>query len=250
MCAGLVLLASMLVWSCNGCERKKSPQRKPDRQEESHECDFASDCASNNPCVEVDCVDGRCVEDSLSADTICLEATACQRAAHCDGRGHCVPGEPVSVDDGNLCTADSCQPTRGVVHEPVPVDDSDACTVDACDPRTGKVTHEPVEIDDGDECTLDACDPKTGVTHTGASPKYTCESSCGDGFHASSRRLSTDCGPIPQLQSFCQPNCGAAFYTCDSTCPEGYRGGTQRPSSECGPNSEPRTFCKRDTGGE
>ena len=35
------------------------------------------------------------------------------------------------MDDGDACTADSCDPQAGVVHTAVNVDDGDACTVDA-----------------------------------------------------------------------------------------------------------------------
>ncbi len=49
----------------------------------------------------------------------------------------------------------------------VSVDDGNPCTVDACDPATGQVTHVPKNVDDGVACTVDACDPATGlVTHT------------------------------------------------------------------------------------
>ncbi len=72
---------------------------------------------------------------------------------------------PASVDDGNICTADSCDPATGVVtHAPVSVDDGDACTVDACDPIAG-VTHTPVAVDDGVACTTDSCSGGVAV-HT------------------------------------------------------------------------------------
>jgi hypothetical protein len=249
----VLLTIAAVQYGCDGCTRKKSPEKSSERkqthQEEAPECDFASDCTTDNPCLEVDCVDDRCVADPLPEDTICGEATPCQQASACDGRGHCVAGAPIDVDDGDPCTVDSCHPTRGVVHEPVAVDDSDACTLDSCDPDTGTITHDSVDIDDGDECTFDACDPKTGVSHSSADPKYTCEASCGDGFHAASRRVSTACGPVPGIRSFCQPNCGHSFYTCDATCPDGYRAGAQRPSDQCGPPPALMTFCKKDVGG-
>jgi glucose/arabinose dehydrogenase len=74
---------------------------------------------------------------------------------------------PASVDDGNACTVDACNPATGAVtHTPVAVDDGNACTVDACNPATGAITHTPVAVDDGVACTADACNPATGaVTH-------------------------------------------------------------------------------------
>jgi hypothetical protein len=223
----LLLLIGTAQSGCDACGRKAPSSRKQVPPKESPECTFAKDCVADNPCVEVDCVDDRCVKNPLPAGTLCGEATVCDSAARCDGRGHCVPGEPIEVNDGNACTVDSCDPKRGVIHEPVPVDDSDACTIDACDPRTGEVTHEPVDIDDGDECTFDACNPETGVSHSRADPKYTCAASCGPGYHASSRRPSAACGPEHGIQTYCQPNCGPWFYTCDATCPPGYRAGAR-----------------------
>jgi glucose/arabinose dehydrogenase len=56
--------------------------------------------------------------------------------------------------------------TVGVLCSGVSVDDGDACTADSCDPATGMVSHVPKSVDDGIACTADACDPATGlVTH-------------------------------------------------------------------------------------
>jgi Dictyostelium (slime mold) repeat len=73
---------------------------------------------------------------------------------------------PASVDDGDACTADACDPVTGLIsHTPVTVDDGNACTTDSCDPVTG-VAHVPVPVSDGVACTVDACDPVAGVLHT------------------------------------------------------------------------------------
>jgi hypothetical protein len=247
--------ALLLLWAaaqsgCDACSRKTRSTRKQVEPKQTPECSLAEDCADDNPCVEVDCVDERCVIEPLPAGTLCGEATRCEAAARCDGRGRCVAGEPVAIDDGNACTTDWCDPKRGVVHEPIPIDDSDACTTDACNPRTGKVTHEPVDIDDGDECTFDTCNPETGVSHARPEPKYTCETSCGPGYHASSRRLSAACGPERGVRTYCQPNCGPWFYACGASCPAGYRAGARRASRTCGPNAEPLTYCKREAAGQ
>jgi len=234
---------------CNSCERKPAPTSGPSTAEEPPECAFASDCASDNPCVEADCVDDRCVEDPTPRGSRCGEATACVGAAECDGRGRCVPGAPVEVDDGNPCTTDACDPQRGAVHEPVPVDDSDACTTDACDPRSGEVTHDPVDIDDGDDCTFDTCDPETGVSHARLESKYTCAATCDPGYHVTFRRPSSACEASSGVQSYCQPNCGPYFYTCDPKCPRGYRAGSRQASDRCGPRGEPQTYCTKDSAG-
>ena len=247
------LVPALLSWialaqsGCNACEGKTERSSDRSTPEQPPECAFASDCASDNPCVEVDCVDDRCVEVPAPRGSPCGEATACTRAAECDGRGRCVPGVPIEVDDGNPCTTDSCDSRRGAIHEPVPVDDSDACTIDACDPSSGEVTHSPVDIDDGDECTFDTCDPERGVSHALLESKYTCAASCQSGYHTTFRRPSTSCSPGVGVQSYCQPNCGPYFYTCDPKCPAGYRAGSRQANGRCGPNGEQQTYCTKAT---
>jgi len=232
---------------CEACEGQHAAKRDSSSSEPRAECDFASDCASDNPCVEADCVNDRCLENPAPRGRPCGEATACSGAAECDGRGRCVPGAPLEIDDGNPCTTDSCDTKRGVVHEPVPVDDSDACTADACDPRSGEITHDPVDIDDGDDCTFDTCDPETGVSHAGLKSKYTCAATCDPGYHVTFRRPSAACAGGAGVQSYCQPNCGFYFYTCDPKCPAGYRAGSRQINDRCGPTGEPQTYCTKAT---
>jgi len=62
------------------------------------------------------------------------------RMASCASPGSC-QGGPLVVDDGNACTADTCNPTSGVSHTPVAngaiCDDFDGCTVgDSCQTGT------------------------------------------------------------------------------------------------------------------
>jgi hypothetical protein len=52
------------------------------------------------------------------------------------GTGSCST-TPVSCDDGNACTVDSCDPQAGCQAAPRSCDDGDVCTQDACDPATG-----------------------------------------------------------------------------------------------------------------
>ena len=241
---GVVLvLVAVIQTGCNSCDRRSGTSHHFDG-DESSECKNANDCVDLEPCREVACVAGRCSEAPLPTGTPCGDASACQRAPTCDGRGRCLPGEPIDIDDGNPCTEDSCDPTRGAVNEPIDIDDGDACTEDACDPRSGAITHESVDLDDGDDCTFDSCNPETGVSHARPEPKYTCAPTCGEGYHVASRRLSPGC-PEDVLQSLCQPVCGDSLYTCESSCPPGYRPGTRHVTAHCGPD-QPLTFCRKD----
>lgn len=235
---------------CHSCGSDKSEKRRTAQhssptettaqdgeEEEELECADAEECADDSPCTEEQCVDGFCEVEFLAEGTNCDDDTVCNGISTCDREGRCVPGPPPQVDDNNACTTDSCDPVNGVSHEPIPVDDGDACTVDECDPQTGAVTHESVDIDDGDDCTFDRCDPQTGPSHERLKSIYTCKPTCGDGFHAVSRRPHPACGPNGALQTYCSPDCGDSFYTCDARCPDRYTRTSTAPGPQCPPEN-------------
>jgi hypothetical protein len=242
----LWLMVALLPCGCDGCSRSSDGQaRSRERTQVMLECESAEDCADEEPCTEHECSGGRCQTLPAAAGTSCEDGDVCNGVARCDGRGRCVAGPAPVIDDGNACTRDSCDPVLGVRHEPVEIDDGDACTVDACDPASGEVTHEPIPIDDGDDCSFDSCDPVRGVQHQVLPPVYTCDASCGAGYHASSRRKAGGACPNESLQTFCMPSCGPSFYTCDADCPSGYRAVTRAPNRQCGADAPPMTFCRK-----
>ena len=158
----------------------------------------AIDCDDHDPCTADACdhttgcthtaIPGCCTSDAA------CERDACVQAARCTG-GTCGDGVAVDCDDGNACTADSCDASLGCVHAPIACNDGDPCTRDACDPAIG-CTHagvagccnedldcrtdpctagatcashscvggRPVRCDDGDPCTSDRCVPNVGCT--------------------------------------------------------------------------------------
>ncbi|WP_207217850.1 MULTISPECIES: DNRLRE domain-containing protein [Sorangium] len=81
-----------------------------------------------------------------------------------------------TLDDGDACTTDTCDPVLGIVHTPISTDDSDPSTIDTCDPATGAVTHVACPALDPTVATrlIDAVGciyqgpsaPQTGVTAT------------------------------------------------------------------------------------
>jgi len=151
---------------------------------------------------------------------------------------------PASVDDGNACTTDACNPATGAVtHAPVAVDDGDACTTDACNPATGAVTHTSVAVDDGDACTTDACNPATGaITHTAvpvddgdACTADACNPATGGITHAP---IPVDDG-VACTTDACNPATGAITHAPqDAACPSGQTCsvtlGCQAPAAGCG----------------
>lgn len=246
-CLGALLVTLLVGFS--GCHHDKDGKSSgADKQAAASgaECASDADCATGKPCVRARCADGHCRSKLVAAGTSCDNDNVCDGVSRCDSNGVCRPGPPPSVDDHNACTADSCDPVKGVVHTPVDVDDHDACTDDSCDPASG-VTHTPVDLDDGDDCTFDSCDPETGVTHKKPDSTYTCSTSCGNGFHPVSRSPSAQCGGA--LQTFCAPDCGGSFYTCGS-CPPRYHTVSRSPATRCGTDKALYAFCqKNDEGG-
>ena len=77
---------------------------------------FLLNCEDVNPCTEDSCdpSDGcqhQPKDGSCSDDNICTSGDLC-------ADGQCVPGEPLVCDDGNPCTADSCDVQAGCIHTP------------------------------------------------------------------------------------------------------------------------------------
>ncbi len=89
-------------------------------------CNGAGQCAGGtplalddgNPCTADVCDPTTGVAHvPLAAGLSCADANACDGAETCDGAGRCVAGPPPSLDDGNACTEDRCDPVRGIHHD-------------------------------------------------------------------------------------------------------------------------------------
>ncbi|GMV42703.1 MAG: hypothetical protein AMXMBFR64_44190 [Myxococcales bacterium] len=136
-----------------------------------HACSIAEDCAGLFPellpCEVVVCgADGTCRVDALPDGSSCKDGLACTGPDFCIG-GKC-GGGPLNCEDGDPCTADSCDSKVGCVHVPAdggPCDDGNPCTEgDACASGTctgpvsvaGCCTWD-AECTDGDPCTEDSC---------------------------------------------------------------------------------------------
>ncbi|MFZ5896860.1 MAG: RHS repeat-associated core domain-containing protein [Myxococcota bacterium] len=151
-------------------------------------CDAQGTCASGtapelddgNPCT-VDSCDATAGVSHVpaSAGTACADADLCNGNEACDGNGQCTAGNAAVVDDGNPCTADSCDPLQGVQHTPVaagtscadanPCNGEEACNAGGqCQPASMN------PVDDGNPCTEDSCDPVLGVTHTPVAAGLSC----------------------------------------------------------------------------
>jgi hypothetical protein len=158
------------------------------------------------PCTTDHCdtTTGEIWSEYLPAGTTCGEATACVGAGTCNENGICLEGEDL-VDDGNACTADSCDTTNGVVHTPLPTGTScsdgngcngaETCNAGSC------VSGTPVVVNDGSPCTVDACNPATGaVTHTPVAAGTACPDSdvCNGAERCNASGVCV-AGPAPEL---------------------------------------------------
>ena len=64
-----------------------------------------------------DCCSSVCTFEVFGSS--CSDLDACSELEICDGAGMCI-GDPVTCDDGNACTSDSCDAMLGCAFEPIP----------------------------------------------------------------------------------------------------------------------------------
>ncbi len=80
----------------------------------------ALDCDDGNPCTADSCsVMGGCQHTPVGVGTSCGDGNACNGAEICNAGGVCLGGTTLDCDDGNACTADSCNVGGGCQHAPV-----------------------------------------------------------------------------------------------------------------------------------
>ena len=137
-------------------------------------------CNDSGQCIgsgEVGCDDGNpCTDDVCDANSgACIgipNTKSCDDKNRCTVMDRCVSGTcqgsaPRDCDDGNACTADSCNPDTGCVREKKTCSDSDPCTVDnRCDPVSGECYFPPRDCSDNDPCTADSCESNGRCRHT------------------------------------------------------------------------------------
>lgn len=85
------------------------------------------DCGNGHLTIDEQCDDGNSADgDCCAADcrfepstTVCNDGQSCTTEDACDGAGVCAGGAVVPCDDGDPCTADSCDEVDGCRNEPV-----------------------------------------------------------------------------------------------------------------------------------
>ena len=170
-------------------------------------------CDDNNTCTTDSCdtATGLCNHPALKDGDGCQDGLQCTELDTC-ADGVCV-GTPVSCDDSNPCTADSCSETAPFASRCVytkasvgtPCNDGSLCTInDVCGTDGNSVfgcfgtLTPPGETPVDNPCTSDTCDKILGTVHTpidqaqatGCSASKWClagvckTQGCGDGFVA------------------------------------------------------------------
>ncbi len=125
------------------------------------------ECGDGNPCTADGCdpVSG-CRNTAVTNGTACADGTVCNGAENCQA-GLCVAGTPLVCSDGNVCTADQCDPASGCSHPAVangtPCPDADRCDgAETCQAGTCAAAA-PLACNDGRFCNgIETCDPATG----------------------------------------------------------------------------------------
>jgi hypothetical protein len=195
---------------------------------DTNPCNGTETCLANGACkpgTPLDCDDGNpCTADSCNPGTGCVHTPiplCCQSPSDCGGttacpfvcdNNVCAAEDPeccatnADCDDGNDCTADSCnlnhQPHPQCIHAPVAKNTpcGEVCDPGTCDANGTCVLGPPTTCpDDGDPCTLDVCRPFIGCEHEPCQGRATCDVCRDDGTGAQcschSCATDLDCGP-------------------------------------------------------
>ena len=120
-------------------------------------------CDDNNTCTADSC-DPKSGCTYVNSLANCTDGDACTVGDGCK-QGKCVPGAPQKCDDGNACSDDACDKTKGCVQKANAnkCDDNNACTVgDACKAGFCQGGTKPLACDDKNPCTDDFCRPDKG----------------------------------------------------------------------------------------
>lgn len=186
------------------------------------QCDDGNECTTGDTCItgtctggdpvtcvvgpcmaDATCVPGEgCVESPLPVGAFCGSDNACVVSAACNDESECEVVETINCDDGNACTADSCDPASGCSHDEEALEgsscelDSDAgCVAGGVCASGVCVAETVVSCVDGDDCCAEGCDANTDSD---------CSASCGNGVVEGSEQCDGDCPTDCSSADACQ----------------------------------------------
>ena len=204
-----------------------------------------SPCDDGNGCTTADfCKSGKCVsgaKKTCSGQGACLvgacdsktgncepvagnEGKGCDDGSKCSEKdackaGKCV-GQVVKCDDGNICTDDSCDNSKGCqqASNTTKCADNDACTEkEVC--AKGACVKQQLNCDDGNPCSKDSCNSSKGCGHDALTDKTQCSQ---DG-----KKWCESGACVPK------PACGDGEVGSDEECDDGNTKGGDGCSAEC-----------------
>lgn len=185
------------------------------------------------------CSQGVCTYTTVTNGASCADSSVCNGSEVCQA-GACLSGIPLACDDGNSCTADTCDSVAGCLAPPVVdgtgcADDGNVCTFDLC--ASGQCTHPPVtdgvacstldtclaaclsgvctggnDCDDGNRCTTDECTVSGCAAHLPVADDTPCAD--GDVCNGAETCQSGTCASGTQL--VCDDNNGCTVDSCDA----------------------------------
>ncbi len=208
-------------------------------------CDDGNACTMGDHCAAAVCAhqglancddDDVCTTDSCDPGEGCLhllntapcdDGDICTTVDFCQ-LGACLGSNQLNCDDGNECTADTCEPGAGCQFLPVAgdCDDGTACTLgDVCFQGLCVATSF-LDCDDGNLCTDDSCDPGLGCVHDNNvlpcddSNACTVVDTCAGGGCVGAGVPNCDDGNVC-TDDICEPAIGCVQLNNQSACDDG-----------------------------
>ncbi len=161
--SGFCKLGPSGTGACVACVPTSDPTEICDGTD--NDCDGATDegsCPGQGDCQVGVCQNLQCALKKLGG-ILCNDGNACTAGDSCVS-GDC-QASPVTCDDSNICTTDSCNPAQGCVFLPIEAtcDDGNACSLgDACQGGVCQGTSTK-NCDDANPCTDDSCTFSSGA---------------------------------------------------------------------------------------
>ncbi len=187
-------------------------------------CSATSDCLAGLPPFTndgVNCTDDSCDEVNdvivhVVNNANCNNGLFCDGVETCDAINNCLVGTPPNIDDGVVCTDDSCNEATDMVVNTVNnanCDNGLFCDgVEVCNAISGCLTGLPPNIDDGVACTDDSCDETNNVVVHAVN-----DASCSNGMVCDGTET---CDPISDCQMGTPPNIDDGVACTDDYCDE------------------------------
>ncbi len=224
-------------------------------------CNDGNACTVGDICEAGKCVPGNaascddaepCTTDACDPKTGCVhflntvpcdDSNLCTTGDKCD-KGKCTGGAPLTCNDNNSCTDDSCDAKSGCIFTPnkAPCDDGSLCTQgDSCS-KGWCAGGAPVDCDDKNPCTDDLCNFVLGCQHFDNSVvcndlnactanEFCSKGSCGGGVPivCDDKNGCTD--------DTCDPQKGCVFVNNTASCSDGNActTGDTCKDGQCGP---------------